>query len=153
MRNNIYDFSEIGAIRLRQNRLILCYVLYALCFIAAIALCCILIENNLLLTTVFALLSLLFILFSVCFFKIKYGILKNYRAFLEDFETGHREELFGRLENIISASDDEWFDTYVFSSHEDKRELLVHKSAGISLDEGCEYRLIYIGKYLLEWEK
>jgi hypothetical protein len=62
MMNNIYDFTEIETIRHRQKKLVCLYVIYTLCFFIAEAIVCLAVENNILLTVIFAV-YLLFMLF------------------------------------------------------------------------------------------
>lgn len=154
MMNRIYDFSQIGDIRARQKKLIFSYALYSLCFIVSLIIFNIFIKNNLLLTLIFAVVLLTFILFSVCFFKIKYGILEKYRSFLDDLETGKAEEYIGVFEKKTGANEDEeWFDICDFSSTEGNKSFLVHKQTKIEFEEGRKYHLTYVGKYMLEWKK
>lgn len=153
MMNRIYDFGEIQEIRLYQRKLVLNYALYTLCFIAAIILSCILIKNNLVLTVVFAIAILFFILFSICFWKIKYGILDSFVSFLDDLDTGKKDECIGVFEaRADDLTDSESFDIYIFTSSQEKVQFLIHRQHKVCFDEGKKYHLTHVGKYLYGWE-
>ena len=152
--NKIYDFSELRNIRLRERRLVLSYLLYALGFAAVLILLSVFIKNNLLLTLIFFAVMLCFLLFSVCFWRIKYGILEGYRSFLDDIETGRADEYIGVFEGKTEAMrDGEWFDVYDFTSSEGSTSFLVHRQKKIGFVEGIRYHLACVGKYILEWER
>ena len=151
--NKIYDFSQIERIRKQFFPLIMRYVLFVLCCIVAIAVACAMIENNVLLTLIFALLVLCFLLGSVLFWRIKYRLLKSYMTFLDNMETGKREDYVGKFEEKISSLDDcEQFDIYVFDNSSAKTSFLIHKQHPMSFAKGQKYHLEHIGNYLYQWE-
>lgn len=153
MMNNIYDFAQIQAIRYRQNKLIFSYVVYMLCFLGALALLCCLVENNILLTVILALLLFFFILFSIVFWKIKYGILNEHRLFLENMDTGNREDYVGVFAGKpASPSNDASFDAYSFVSSNKKTSFLIHNQYPVRFSEGKRYHIEHIGSYLCQWE-
>lgn len=153
MMNNIYDTGESEVIGKRQKRLIISYVLSAIVFLSIILLSCLGIENNILLTAVFALLLLAFLLFSVLFWKIKYGILRDYSRFLENMEIGKRDDYVGSFaEKLTARNDGESFDSYVFLSSGKKTSFLIHKSRAVDFSQGENYHLEHIGGYLYRWE-
>ena len=82
MMNKIYDFGIIPKISAQQKRLVYSYIWFVILFAAALAIACVSIKSNLLLTIIFAVFLLCFILGSILFWKIKYGILKKYKVFL-----------------------------------------------------------------------
>ena len=152
MMNRIYGFNEAEEIILRQKKLIGYYILLVLCFVFAILVSCFAIKNNILLTVVFATLLLSFMLFSICFWKIKYGILEKYKSHLENLETGKREEFRGTFVKILDDTEmGEDFNVYVFASSTEEMEFLVHKQKKICFDVGKSYCITHIGKYLFEW--
>lgn len=154
MMNKVYDFSELEKIRIRQRKLILCYAISVVCFLSAIFVFCTFINNNVILTTVFAVTLLVFILFSICFFKISYSIPETYRSFLDDLDTGRKEECVGVFEKKTDAIDNgEWFDYYIFSSSEGEVSFLALKQSSVSFVEGEKYLISYVGKYLYEWKR
>lgn len=153
MMNKIYDFSQIQEAREKQNKLIFSYIIYLICLVCAIALAWILVDNNLLFTIICALILLFFILFSIAFWKIKYGIIKEYRVFLDNMETGKREDYVGMFEGKIDAkSDEESFDTYVFVNSNKKTELLIYKQYSICFLKGKKYHIESVGNYVYQWE-
>lgn len=153
MMNSIYDFTDIEKIRIRLQKLFFYYILYAMCFITAIILSVVLIKNNLLLTVIFAFLLLLFILFSICFWKIKYGILDKYRSFLDNLETGKRDDYLGVFKQKTDDKNDEGcFDIYIFNSSAGEKNFLVRKEHPICFEVGKKYHLTHVGKYLFEWK-
>lgn len=153
MMNNIYDFSQIQTMRYRQNKLILSYILYTLCFAVALVLSCYLVKSNLLLTIIFALLLLFFILFSIVFWKIKYGILNEYKLFLDNMEMGNREDYVGVFTGkVTSQSDEEPFDTYLFVSSNKKTSFLIHNQHPVQFSEGKRYHIEHVGSYVYQWE-
>lgn len=153
MMNNIYGAGEPEVIGKRQKRLIISYALFAVLFVSLILLSCFGIENNILLTAVFALLLLTFLLFSVLFWKIKYGILREYNRFLENLEIGKREDYVGSfVEKQTAADEGESFDSYVFLSSGKKTGFLIHKGHSVDFSQGESYHLEHIGGYLYRWE-
>ena len=151
--NKIYNFSEIPKIRRSQNKLIFRYIIYAICFFAAIAICCLTVKNNIILTLIFAILSFIFILFSVCFWKIKYGVLREYGLFLDNMEMGNTSELICMYEGKTETAGDESFDSYIFTSSGESLVFLVHNQHSVAFKIGSKYRLLHVGKYLIEWEE
>lgn len=153
MMNNIYDFTELDKIREQQRGLIRQYVIYSICFIALIALLFAVIENNMLLCIAFALLLIAYLLFSLLFWKIKYGILRMYAQFLDNMETGRGEDYIGVFEEKMSCADEDIpFEKYVFIRFGKRSEFLVSKNASITLEIGKEYHIEHIGKYINRWE-
>ena len=151
--NKIYDFNELEEIRVRQKRLIFQYIIYLVSLVAIIALACICIKNNILLTAVFFVLLLFFALFSVVFWKIKYGILKTRKSFLDDMESGKREDCVGIFEEMVtSSSDEEDFDKYTFIASNKKTNLVIHKQNRVCFLKGKKYHLEHIGGYIYQWE-
>ncbi|MBO5716282.1 MAG: hypothetical protein J6S23_07835 [Clostridia bacterium] len=151
--NKIYDFCELDEIRARQNKLIVNYVIYVLCFVVAIALACICIKNNILLAAIFFILLLFFALFSIVFWKIKYGLLKKRRLFLDDMESGKREDYVGIFEEMLSSlSDEDDFDTCVFVASNKKTNFLIHKQNRTCFLKGKKYHLLHVGNYVYQWK-
>lgn len=151
--NNIYDFNEIYEISSRQKKLIIEYVIFVICFLLALVLACIYLDNNILLTVVFAGALLTFILFSIVFWKVKYGILKEYKSFLDMLETGKSDSFVGIFERKFEESDDEEaFEKYVFISSNKKSEFLIHKLHRIDFIEGQKYHIECVGRYICQWE-
>lgn len=151
--NKIYDFDSIFAIRKEQKRLIMLFALFCLCLIAAVAIACSLIENNLLLTAIFALLLLGFLTASVLLWKIKYAILRDYLTFLDNMETGSRQDFAGIFEEKQDASQGaEPFDCYVFCENGKKHSLLIHVHHPAAFVKGKSYRLECVGRYVYQWE-
>ena len=107
--NKIYNFDELEEIRTRKKKLIFEYLLCVLIFLVALILICVIINNNVLLAVIFFVLMSFFILFSIVFWKIKYGILKTRGMFLDNMESGRREDYVGIFEESIKAKCDEEF--------------------------------------------
>ena len=151
--NKIYDFCEIEEIRAREKKLIFRYIIYVLCAAVAIALTCIFIKNNIFLSTIFFILLFFFVLFSIVFWKIKYGFLKKRRIFLDSVESGKGEDFVGIFEKILlSSSDEDNFDVYVFMTSNQKTNLLIHKQNRAHFLEGEKYHLLCVGNYVYQWE-
>ncbi len=151
--NNIYDFNEIYDAQEKQKKLIFQYVISAICFVVILVLACALIKNSALLTAIFSLVLLAFILFSVVFWKIKYGILQEYKVFLDNLETGKREDYVGIFKRKIEKDDDdEQFVGYVFASSTKETCFLIHKKQKMSFDEGKKYHVACVGNYICQWE-
>ena len=151
--NKIYDFDEIERIQQRQKKVFFTYALYALSFVAIVVLACLFVENNLLLTLIFALLLSFFILFSVAYWKIKYGILNRYRLFLDNLETGNREDLVCEfVGKEMEEEEDQMLDKYIFTSSGKSKEFLIHRNHSVCFIEGKEYHIEYIGDYVYRWE-
>jgi hypothetical protein len=151
--NNIYDFAEIGQLIAERKRLKNIYV--GLCVVALlfIAILCLFIENNILLTLAFALILLFFILFSVAFWKIKIGILNEYVSFLENIEIGNRSDYVGTFAEKLATRGDDNFEKYVFVSSSGEKELLIYKKHSVDFSSGEKYHLEQVGSYLCRWEK
>lgn len=153
MKNNIYDFNEIQAVRLKEKSLIWQYAIYLLCFIAFLMLCITFIKNLVFLTFIFAISLLFFILFSIVFWKIKYGILEKYRVFLDSLEMGKRSEYVcifkNKLENLNENED---FDNYVFAFSSKQMNFLIHRQHSVNFIEGKKYYLECVGSYICQWE-
>ena len=153
MMNNIYDLSEIQNLRINEHNLIFRYVIYIICFIVILGLLCITVENNLLLTVIFALILLSFILFSILFWKIKYGIINKYKSFLDDLETGKTDDYVGVYSGRVITEDEELSSIgYVFLSSGKEKTFLVLGQDAICFEEGKKYHLVHIGDYLYQWE-
>ena len=151
--NKIYDFSQIDRVRKQINALIVKYVIFVLICLVSIAIACAVIDNNVLLTAVFALVVLCLALGSILLWKIKYGILKGFLAFLDGMETGNIEDFVGTFDQKISSlSDSEPFDTYVFEDASGEKKFLIHKQHKQSFIKGRKYHVLYVGNYLSQWE-
>lgn len=151
--NRIYDFYHIQDTRARQNKLIISYIFCAICFICIIVLGLLFVNNNALLSVLFALISFAFILFSVAFWKIKYGILNKYRLFLDNMESGKREEYIGIFkEKICVADDKEQFDRYIFEISNKEKEFLIYKQYSPELSVGKKYHFESVGNCVYQWE-
>ena len=151
--NKIYDFDEIERIQQRQKKIFFTYALYALSFVAVVVLACLFVENNVLLTLIFALLLSFFILFSVAYWKIKYGILNRYRLFLDNLETGNREDLVCKfVGKEMAEEEDQMLDKYIFTSSGKSKEFLIHRNHSVRFIEGKKYHIEYIGDYVYRWE-
>ena len=151
--NKIYDFCEIEEIRAREKKLIFRYVVYVICVAVAIALTCIFIKNNILLSAIFFILLFFFVLFSIVFWKIKYGFLKKRRIFLDSIESGKNEDFVGIFEeSLLSSSDEDDFDVYVFIASNTKTNLLIHKQNRAHFLKGKKYHLLCVGNYICQWE-
>lgn len=151
--NSIYDFNEIQEISAMQKKLIWHYVVYSMCFLTVLVLACIYIDNNILLTTLFALALLSFILFSIVFWKIKYGILKEYKEFLDKLETGNPLSYVGIFERKSSqCNDSDEFDTYIFTYSNKEMEFLIHNKYSVNFVKGEKYRIECVGNYVCQWE-
>ena len=151
--NKIYDFCEIEEIRAREKKLIFRYIVYVICIVFAIALAYTYIENNILLSAIFFILLFFFVLFSIVFWKIKYGFLKKRRIFLDSIESGKGEDFVGTFEEILlSSSDEDDFDVYVFIASSKKTNLLIHKQNRAHFLEGEKYHLLCVGNYIYQWE-
>jgi len=153
MLSEVYNFSEIDDLRLKQKRLIASYILYVVCFIVAIGFACVTVKDNLLLTLIFASVLLFFIFYSIIFWKIKYGIIYKYKSFLEDIETGKSENFVGVFEEKLDASKEEFpFETYVFLSSDGRKEFLVYNHCSVHFEKRKKYHIENIGDYLCRWE-
>lgn len=151
--NKIYDFCEIEKICAREKKLIFRYIVYLLCAVVAIAIAYIYIENNILLSAIFFILLFFFVLFSIVFWKIKYGFLKKRRMFLDSIESGKNEDFVGIFEeSLLSSSDEDDFDVYVFMTSNKKTNLLIHKQNRAHFLEGKKYHLLCVGNYICQWE-
>ena len=150
--NKIYDFNQIEETRGKQKTLILAYIAASIFLIAVVAAIWILIENNVVLTFVFALVLFSFILFSIVFWKIKYGILKKYCTFLDNLESGNREDYVGVFYKNTVDDNDDFYDTYVFVSGNDKVNFLIHKQHSQAFTEGKKYHIEHVGNYICQWE-
>ena len=153
MMNKIYDFELVEELRKKQSKLILNYVIFVICFLVALLLTFALIDSNLLLTILFALLTFSFSLFSIVFWKVKYGILKEYSAFLDNIETGKREDfvgIFARKENADSHLG--CFDTYVFTYLDKETAFFARIEHSVEFSVGGKYHLEHVGNYVYQWE-
>ena len=150
--NKIYDFNQIEETREKQKRLIWMYVAALIFFAVVVATICLLIENNLVLTVIFAFILFFFILFSILFWKIKCGILKKYRVFLDNLESGNREDFVGVFENKISGDEDDFYDAYVFVSGNKKVNFLIHKQHSQCFADGKKYHIEHVGNYICQWK-
>lgn len=150
--NKIYDFEIIREISTQQKKLIYSYIVCVILFVAALIIALVSIKSNLLLTIVFAVLLLCFILGSILFWKIKYGILKEYKTFLDDMEMGYKEDFVGEFSERLAIADDDRFDAYLFDSVTKKVSFLVHKQHSMDLIKGKRYHLECVGIYIYQWE-
>ena len=151
--NNLYDLAEISELQKKQNGLIARYVIYFICFLASAIMLTVLIEDNLLLTVILAFLLLFFILFSISFWKIKYGIISSYRSFLEDLETGKQEDYVGVYVGKSTADrSDLNLDEYIFLTSGKECAFRALSESAVAFEEGKEYHLLHIGEYLYQWE-
>ena len=151
--NKIYDFNELEEIRARQNILIFQYVIYLLGFMITIAIACIFIKSNILLASIFFILLLFFALFSIVFWKIKYGILKKRKSFLDDMESGKREDYVGVFDEMLTSSgDEEDFDIYIFIASNKKTNLVIHKLNRACFLKGKKYHIEHVGACIYQWE-
>ena len=151
--NKIYDFCEIEEICAREKKLIFRYIIYVLCAVVAIAIAYIYIENNILFSAIFFILLFFFVLFSIVFWKIKYGFLKKRRIFLDSIESGKGEDFVGTFEeSLLSSSDEDDFDVYVFIASSKKTNLLIHKQNRAHFFVGKKYHLLCVGDYIDQWE-
>ena len=151
--NKIYDFGEIEETRAREKKLIFRYIVYVICVVFAIALAYTYIENNTLLSAIFFILLFFFVLFSIVFWKIKYGFLKKRRIFLDSIESGKGEDFVGIFEeSLLSSSDEGDFDVYVFIASSKKTNLLIHKQNRTHFIVGKKYHLLCVGDYIYQWE-
>jgi hypothetical protein len=148
MMNKVYDFENIDKIRERTGRLILRYIVIAVGFFMLVALDFVLVENNLLLTLIFAVLMLLFILFSLVYFRVSVGILREYRIFLEKLEMGRQSDFVGVFEGVNFSESNDKYECYVFSSE----RFFVRRETPIMFSQGEKYHLEHIGKYIYRWE-
>lgn len=151
--NKIYDFNEIEKLSRRQRGLVIQYILYSVCFVLAVSLLCILIENNILLSLFFAVLLFSFILFSFVFWKTKYSILNEYKRFLDNLDTGRKEDYTGEFMGKSISLDNGSFDSYTFIHASKKTELLIHKGHKAELSVGEKYHVECVGKYIYSWER
>ena len=153
MMNKIYDFEQIDKIRAEQKKLIFHFVLYAVGFIVLTIFACLLIKSNILLTLIFALALLAFVLYSIVFWKVKYGILREYKTFLDNLETGRREDNVGVFEGLgESRPNDEDFIKYIFVSSNTKKCLLTDDFHKIDFVKGKKYHLECVGEYIVQWK-
>ena len=151
--NKIYDFEQIEEIRAEQKKLIFRYVFFVLCFIVAVAISCIVVKNNILLTVIFAFLLLCLIIVSILLWKIKYGILNEYKKFLDNMETGKRTDYVGEFEGKIECSgEEESFDSYIFVYLGKKTSFYIHKQCEVDFAKGKKYHIECIGSYICQWE-
>ena len=153
MMNNIYDFDSVYEIKARQRRLILLIGALFLCFIAITALFCNLIESNILLTVIFGLLLLAFLVSSTLICKISYRYLSDYASFLDNMETGSREDIAGEFVKKEDAEGDKPFDKYIFLSSGKTEELMIRKENPVGFIKGESYRLECVGYSIYGWEK
>ena len=151
--NKLYDFNHIQEAREKQKGLIIAYAFYVICFIGIIIPILLFVENNALISVIFALLLFAFILFSVAFWTIKYGILNRYKLFLDNMETGKRDEYIGIFKEKISAADDkDQFDIYVFEISNKKTKFLIYKQCSPELSVGRKYHFESVGNYVYQWK-
>ena len=152
MMSKIYDFGIIPKISAQQKRLVYSYIGFVILFAAALAIACVSIKSNLLLTIIFAVFLLCFILGSILFWKIKYGILKKYKMFLDNIETGNKEDFVGEFSERLAVVDDDECEVYIFESMSKKTGFLVHKQHSMDLIKGKRYHLECVGNYMYQWE-
>lgn len=152
MMNKIYDFDVVREISTQQKKLVYSYIWYTILFVVALIIACVSINSNVLLTVVFAVLLLCFIFGSILFWKIKYGIIKDYKVFLDNMETGNKEDFVGEYIEMFTAADEDTFDVYIFDFASKKVSFLVHKQHSLELIKGKKYHLEHVGKYIYRWE-
>ena len=152
MTNKIYDFDLIFQLKARQKGLVFSIFLLFLAFLGLMAIFCAVIESNILLTVIFALLLLSFLLSSVLIYKIKYHRIGELITFLDNLETGSRDELFGRFKEKTPAECDESpYDKYVFIASGKEIELMIHSSHSAPFEKNEKYRLECVGGYIYGW--
>ena len=151
--NNIYDFSQIGELERQRKRLIFGYVIYALFVLGIIVSSCFVIENNILLTLIFALALLVFIFSSIVFWKIKYSILRDNVSFLENMEIGNKSDFVGVFLGVEPCENDAHFDKYTFEYRGGRTTHLIHKSCSVGFNVGEKYHTEQVGSYIFRWEK
>ena len=152
MMNKIYDFDVIREISTQQKKLIYSYIWYTILFVVALIIACVSINSNVLLTVVFAVLLLCFIFGSILFWKIKYGIFKEHKIFLDNIETGNKEDFVGEFSERLTAADEDTFDVYIFDFASKKVSFLVHRQYSFDLIKGKKYHIEHVGNYIYQWE-
>lgn len=150
--NKVYGFDQIEKIQVMQRKLIFQYIAYLLVFVFVIALLCVFLSNNILLTLIFFVLASGFILYSILFWKIKYGILQRHKTFLDNLESGKRDDYVGVFKCKTISNSDEEFNAYVFSSNGKTMSFLVHNQYPICFSKEKKYHIECIGKYIYQWE-
>lgn len=151
--NNIYDFSQITELDRQRKRLILGYVIYALFVFGILISACFIIKNNILLTLIFTLILLVFTFSSIIFWKIKYAILRDGIAFLENMEIGIKSDFVGIFIGVEARENDDAFDQYTFRDAGGNVTYLIHKSCPASFTVGEKYHTEQVGSYIYRWEK
>ena len=153
MMNKLYDFYHIQETREKQKELTIAYAFYVICFIGIIVPILIFVEDNALISVIFALLLFGFILFSVAFWRIKYGVLNRYKLFLENMEMGKRDEYIGAFKEKICATDDkDQFDIYVFEISNKRTKFLIYKQCSLEFLVDRKYHFESVGNYVYQWE-
>lgn len=152
MMNSVYDFSEIQLISDRQKRMIFGYVLVTFCFAILLTFICFTLKNSLLITLTFAILLSIFILASILFWKIKYGILNEYKVFLDNMETGNRSDYVGRFMGREEAAGEESFDRYIFIYSNKQTSFLIHKQHAVDFSKNVNYHIVHVGSYVYGWK-
>lgn len=152
--NNIYDLSQIRELEGQRKRLIFNFVISVLCALGVIAAACLLIENALILTLVFSLVMLSLGVWSVLFWRIRYAILREHIAFLENMEMGNKSDFVGIFVGVEKSEDaDGYFDRYVFRAAGREETFLVHSGCPVDLVSGEKYHTEQVGSYIFRWEK
>ena len=151
--NNIYDFSQTSELERQKRRLIFGYVIYLLFLFGIIISSFFVVKNVILLTLIFALILLVFIFSSIIFWKIKYAILRDNIAFLENLEIGNKSDFVGVFLGLEARINDEHFDRYAFQGDGGKVTYLIHKGCRADFTVGEKYHTEQVGSYILRWEK
>lgn len=151
--NSIYDFSQIGELEGQRKSLIFSYVICSLFALGIIIAACFVVKNEILLTLIFALILLVFVFGSIVFWKIKYAILRDAIAFLENMELGIKSDFVGAFVGVEVMGNDESFDRYTFRGADGNSTYLIHKSCSADFTVGEKYHTELVGSYILRWEK
>ena len=152
--NNIYDYNEIERIGRRLRGYIAGFIIYSLCILCLIVVDLLLVHNPLFASLIFALVLLIYILSSLAFWKIKYAILKEHLAFLENMDMGLKKDFAGVFLRTEEAYEkDASFNNYVFLGANGEVPLLIHKSCSVSFSKGKKYHIEQVGNYIYRWGK
>ncbi len=151
--NHVYDYSQIEEIERSEKKLICSYAASAVLLLLGFSLACFLIKNNFWLAVFCGIVLFSYILFSVVFWKIKYGLLHDYKRFLDQMESGYPEDYFGTfLRKELPQEDENPFDTYIFSSAGDTKTFLIQRQNPVDFEPNRRYHIVRVGKYTTQWE-
>lgn len=153
--NNIYNYNEIERIGRRLRGYIAGFIICSLCILCLIVVDLLLVHNPLFASMIFALVLLIYILSSLAFWKIKYAILKEHLAFLENMDMGLKKDFAGIFLRKAeqTCENDFAFNNFVFLGANGEVSLLVHKSCSADFTVGEKYHLEQVGNYIYRWEK